>query len=729
MSPAQDFAMRAAALGSPVARLEQCQLLWQGGFAQKAIQTLKSTLEDKSFEIFNPAAKHPSTRTHSSAQTGPDNLLLAKTKLRLAKWIDLSGTQKAVAIRSQYAEVARICSRSDKGHYYLGCHYNKLLESEANTPEEEQSVNVQSGDTAKLVIDNYLRSMMYGPKYLYRTVPKVFTLWLDFGHDMHTRRERMTRLTKKRQQDLTSLLLLKERTLKGMHMQLKKYLLERIQPYVIYTAFAQMLSRIDHPEPEVADLLNKVLARVACRHPRQSLWSVLAVARSGHVEKKASANKLLSILKGTKSNTYDLRSILLSGEMLTSLLLGVCTKPIDAKGYMSLSVDIGFRKSLDFAYELVIPFQKTLIARLPTVADGQHVRKNNPFPHEGITVAGFLDDALVLSSIQKPKKLIMRGSDGEKYPILCKPKDDLRKDARLMEFNSMIDRALKRDLEANKRRLYIQTYAVTTLNDEHGVLEWIEGLKPLRDIIVSYLSKAGIKLNYGELRMLLDKGCELLAQDPEAGGAVFTKQILPKFPPVLYKWFTESFPEPDAWFNARLRYTRSCAVTSIVGYALGLGDRHGENITVEQTAGGLFHVDFNCLFEKGLTFEKPEKVPFRLTHNMVDAMGLYGYEGPFRVAAEITQRTLKQYEETLMTIMESFIHDPTTDFGLERRRRVANVPDTPEEVLESVKKKLNCMVHGEVAPLGVEGFVDMLIQQAADPKNLLQMYVGWCAYL
>lgn len=60
---------------------------------------------------------------------------------------------------------------------------------------------------------------------------------------------------------------------------------------------------------------------------------------------------------------------------------------------------------------------------------------------------------------------------------------------------------------------------------------------------------------------------------------------------------------------------------------ISLGDRHGENILFDETNGQTLHVDFNCLFDKGLTFEKPEKVPFRLTHNMVDAMGVTGYEG------------------------------------------------------------------------------------------------------
>lgn len=39
-----------------------------------------------------------------------------------------------------------------------------------------------------------------------------------------------------------------------------------------------------------------------------------------------------------------------------------------------------------------------------------------------------------------------------------------------------------------------------------------------------------------------------------------------------------------------------------------LGDRHGENILFDSTTGECVHVDFNCLFWRGLTFEKPEKV-------------------------------------------------------------------------------------------------------------------------
>lgn len=44
------------------------------------------------------------------------------------------------------------------------------------------------------------------------------------------------------------------------------------------------------------------------------------------------------------------------------------------------------------------------------------------------------------------------------------------------------------------------------------------------------------------------------------------------------------------------------AVMSMVGYILGLGDRHGENILLDTTCGDVVHVDFNCLFGKVILF-------------------------------------------------------------------------------------------------------------------------------
>ena len=169
---------------------------------------------------------------------------------------------------------------------------------------------------------------------------------------------------------------------------------------------------------------------------------------------------------------------------------------------------------------------------------------------------------------------------------------------------------------------------------------------------------------------------------------------------------------------------------SMVGYVLGLGDRHGENILFDESTGDTLHVDFNCLFDKGLSFEKPEKVPFRLTQNMVDALGVTGYEGVFRRTCENAMRVLRINEDTLLTLLETFIHDPAVDMVKKARRKPANakITYTPKAVLESIQSKLQGLYRDEKMPLSVEGQVEQLLKEAVDPANLSAMYIGWCAF-
>jgi serine/threonine-protein kinase ATR len=81
-----------------------------------------------------------------------------------------------------------------------------------------------------------------------------------------------------------------------------------------------------------------------------------------------------------------------------------------------------------------------------------------------------------------------------------------------------------------------------------------------------------------------------------------------------------------------------------------------------------------------------------------------------------------------MTILETFLYDPTTDFIGKKKRPRPEVPDTPQEVLDSVRSKVRGMLKGEAVPLSVEGHVHELIQQATSVGNLAAMYIGWCAF-
>jgi FKBP12-rapamycin complex-associated protein len=87
----------------------------------------------------------------------------------------------------------------------------------------------------------------------------------------------------------------------------------------------------------------------------------------------------------------------------------------------------------------------------------------------------------------------------------------------------------------------------------------------------------------------------------------------------------------ELWLERRTNYTRSLAVMSMVGYILGLGDRHPSNIMLERASGKIVHIDFGDCFEIASRREKfPEKFPFRLTRMLIKAMEVSGIEGNFR---------------------------------------------------------------------------------------------------
>ena len=80
------------------------------------------------------------------------------------------------------------------------------------------------------------------------------------------------------------------------------------------------------------------------------------------------------------------------------------------------------------------------------------------------------------------------------------------------------------------------------------------------------------------------------------------------------------------WWSVTQTYSRSTAVMCMIGYIIGLGDRHLDNLLVEFATGQVVHVDYNVCFEKGKSLRVPERVPFRMTQNIETALGFTGVD-------------------------------------------------------------------------------------------------------
>jgi phosphatidylinositol kinase/protein kinase (PI-3 family) len=121
----------------------------------------------------------------------------------------------------------------------------------------------------------------------------------------------------------------------------------------------------------------------------------------------------------------------------------------------------------------------------------------------------------------------------------------------------------------------------------------------------------------------------------------------------------------EVWLERRTAYTRSTAVMSMVGYLLGLGDRHPSNLMLDRYSGKLLHIDFGDCFEASMHRDKfPERVPFRLTRMMILAMEVSGVEGSFRATSEHTLRVLRAHRDSVMAMLEAFVHDPLINWRL-----------------------------------------------------------------
>jgi len=203
----------------------------------------------------------------------------------------------------------------------------------------------------------------------------------------------------------------------------------------------------------------------------------------------------------------------------------------------------------------------------------------------------------------------------------------------------------------------------------------------------------------------------------------------------------------------------------MLGYILGLGDRHGENILLDTESGCVVHVDFDCLFGKGMLLERPETVPFRLTQNCVSALGITGIEGVFRKSCELCMEVLRDRanQQTLLSVLHVFIADPLIEWTSKPQKPQLQMGEEPKGIQQArttigdVERKLNGMLNvGAVvrlkAPdtesvlskeergkgllgrdrgvgLSVAGQVDELLKAAMCKRNLSEMYVGWQPWL
>ncbi|KAI9272821.1 armadillo-type protein [Phascolomyces articulosus] len=396
-----------------------------------------------------------------------------------------------------------------------------------------------------------------------------------------------------------------------------------------------------------------------------------------------------------------------------------------------------------------------------------------------VRIARFNTSLTVIPSKQRPRKLTIVGSDGKDYMYLLKGHEDLRQDERVMQLFGLVNTLLKNDPETFKRHLNIERYPAVPLSPNSGLIGWVPDTDTLHTLIRDYRDSRKILLNIEHrlmLQMAPDYDNLTVIQKVEVFQFAFEKTSGQD----LYRVLWLKSRNSEAWLDRRTNYTRSLAVMSMVGYILGLGDRHPSNLMLHRATGKVVHIDFGDCFEVAMHREKfPEKIPFRLTRMLVKAMEVSGIEGNFRTTCEHVMRVLRDNKESLMAVLEAFVYDPLINWRLlnnphtspaqNRDERVRSIERVANEGIGedahrnfSVSRRLNRIEVEAVANENAQGpemlntravavvnrvsnkltgrdfnprdtldvptQVDKLIQQATSLENLCQCYIGWCAF-
>ncbi|CAF1159247.1 unnamed protein product, partial [Rotaria magnacalcarata] len=248
----------------------------------------------------------------------------------------------------------------------------------------------------------------------------------------------------------------------------------------------------------------------------------------------------------------------------------------------------------------------------------------------------------VLPTKTRPKKVMFVGSNGHRYQYLLKGLEDLHLDERIMQLLSIIN-VMFTKINRNEPWSYeARNYTVIPLASRSGLIQWVEGATPLFTLYKRWQQRQATALTWkvqnDNQEIALATGKQPVEDRREVPMPILRQCIeeLTRETPadLLSRELWCSCPSVGLWYKNVQNYSRSLAVTSMIGYMIGLGNRHLDNVLVDLKSGQIIHIDYNICFEKGKKLRVPEKVPYRLTQNLQNALGIAGLEGVFSLSSE-----------------------------------------------------------------------------------------------
>ena len=439
--------------------LEKAKLLWQKGDQTNCFKLLEENIKVLERKCEGDLRKLDTASRHLYAE---------------AKFLQASYNAESMNICSEmnlrYFKEAVAGNRTSEKYLV---HYSQYMEKIYDSLTREQK---DSDNGCRLLLDimlHYAKSLKYGYANVYQSLPRLLSIWLDFTSQLVSMVDANTNQASDSTQ--ASKIPLFQELAKKMNDMINNCV-NMLPTSIFYTAFSQLLSRICHPSPDVFNNLRNIFIKLIEHFPQQSLWMLLPIFKSCH---NSRMKRCRLIFTDARLNNAAFQKLLNDFNMLAERLIELTDKEVSFDRTYELSSLV---RQLPRLFEdanfskIMLPFEKYMQPSFPITSTAESLNLNtsassdsfvnsssvptSPFPSCCVYLCGIREEIVVLRSAAKPKKITFECSDGLSYNVMVKPKDDLRKDFRLMEFNGLVKRYLHQDSKVSLSILFTTPFKI-----------------------------------------------------------------------------------------------------------------------------------------------------------------------------------------------------------------------------------------------------------------------------
>lgn len=268
------------------------------------------------------------------------------------------------------------------------------------------------------------------------------------------------------------------------------------------------------------------------------------------------------------------------------------------------------------------------------------------------------------------RRIVMIGSDGGRYAFIIQNPSSRqsRREERMIQLMRMADAIVDKKIISRRHGLSFNPQNIVPLSAFVRLISDNATFTSFEDVYEWHCKQLGILPEDAILyfRDCMYKGIESL-QIPFKKGSVdllnlrvdLFEEICRKYVPndVLTRYIKSCYPDPEAFWNFRRRFTAQYASFVFMSYVMAVGHRFPHKIGFTTDTVDLITYDLLPALNQSGQLTLTEAVPFRLTPNLQTFLTEVGIEGPFSAYLMALGQALSGKKQDLADYLSLYIRD------------------------------------------------------------------------